>query len=120
MNTARREKARTDPSSASAHAPASAEGTPVPQGAPDETGDEHEHDQEDSSVGPGPKPRGGAAKDAHPPSKRYRLTDKMKAIIWQLVCLSNECCRIENEKKCVCVFGCGCRVRIPSHLLSVL
>ena len=63
--------------------------------------DEHEHDQEDSSVGPGPKPRGGAAKDAHPPSKRYRLTDKMKAIIWQLVCLSNECCRIENEKKCV-------------------
>ncbi len=42
---------------------------------------------------------GGKGKDAHPPAKRYRLTDQMKAIIWQLVCLSNECCRIENEKK---------------------
>ena len=42
-----------------------------------------------------------SAKDAHPPQKRYRLTDQMKHIIWQLVCLSNECCRIENEKKCV-------------------
>ncbi|KAI0772379.1 hypothetical protein BD413DRAFT_612544 [Trametes elegans] len=43
--------------------------------------------------------RGGAGKDAHPPAKRYRLTDQMKQIIWQLVCLSNECCRIENEKR---------------------
>ena len=47
---------------------------------------------------------GGAAggkggRDSHPPAKRYRLTDQMKQIIWQLVCLSNECCRIENEKK---------------------
>ncbi|KAJ8474761.1 hypothetical protein ONZ51_g7004 [Trametes cubensis] len=46
---------------------------------------------------------GGAAggkggRDSHPPAKRYRLTDQMKQIIWQLVCLSNECCRIENEK----------------------
>ena len=41
--------------------------------------------------------RGG--KDTHAPAKRYRLTDQMKAIMWQLVCLSNECCRIENEKK---------------------
>ena len=40
-------------------------------------------------------------KEPHPPSKKYRLTDDMKAIIWQLVCLSNECCRIENEKKYV-------------------
>ena len=49
---------------------------------------------------------GGAAggkggRDSHPPAKRYRLTDQMKQIIWQLVCLSNECCRIENEKKWV-------------------
>ena len=42
-------------------------------------------------------PRSG--KDAHPPTKKYRLTEDMKALIWQLVCLSNECCRIENEKK---------------------
>jgi hypothetical protein len=36
---------------------------------------------------------------AQPPAKRYRLTDAMKAIIWELVVLSNECCRLENEKK---------------------
>ncbi|KAI0369519.1 hypothetical protein BV20DRAFT_967806 [Pilatotrama ljubarskyi] len=46
--------------------------------------------------GGGPGGRGG--RDSHPPAKRYRLTDQMKQIIWQLVCLSNECCRIENEK----------------------
>ncbi|KAF9000764.1 hypothetical protein BDQ17DRAFT_1307895 [Cyathus striatus] len=33
-----------------------------------------------------------------PPQKRYRLSDRMKTIVWQLVCLSNECCRLENEK----------------------
>ena len=36
---------------------------------------------------------------ANPPAKRYRLTDAMKAIIWELVVISNECCRLENEKK---------------------
>ncbi|RPD77316.1 hypothetical protein L226DRAFT_602847 [Lentinus tigrinus ALCF2SS1-7] len=50
-------------------------------------------ENEDGAAGGG---KGG--KDAHPPAKRYRLTDQIKAIIWQLVCLSNECCRIENEK----------------------
>lgn len=39
------------------------------------------------------------AKETHPPAKKYRLTEPMKSIIWQLVCLSNECCRIENERK---------------------
>ncbi|KAG5640685.1 hypothetical protein DXG03_007535 [Asterophora parasitica] len=41
------------------------------------------------------------SKDAHPqqpPGKKYRLTESMKGIIWQLVLLSNECCRLENEK----------------------
>ena len=33
------------------------------------------------------------------PAKRYRLTDTMKSIVWELVLLSNECCRLENEKK---------------------
>ncbi|KAF7291907.1 hypothetical protein MIND_01216000 [Mycena indigotica] len=33
-----------------------------------------------------------------PPPKRYRMTDEMKSIVWQLVQLSNELCRIENEK----------------------
>ena len=35
-----------------------------------------------------------------PPAKRYRLTEAMKAIIWEMVVLSNECCRLENERKC--------------------
>ncbi|KAI0087501.1 hypothetical protein BDY19DRAFT_907353 [Irpex rosettiformis] len=39
-----------------------------------------------------------AARDANPPQKKFRLTDRMKEIIWQLVCISNECCRLENEK----------------------
>ena len=44
---------------------------------------------------------GREGKDAsqHPPGKKYRLTESMKAIVWQLVLLSNECCRLENEKK---------------------
>lgn len=33
-----------------------------------------------------------------PPPKRYRLTETMKTIIWQLVELSNESVRIEHEK----------------------
>ncbi|KAF8553864.1 hypothetical protein OG21DRAFT_1509639 [Imleria badia] len=37
-------------------------------------------------------------RDAHPPAQKYRLTEAMKSIIWQLVMLSNECCRLENEK----------------------
>lgn len=44
-------------------------------------------------------------RDAHPPAQKYRLTEAMKSIIWQLVMLSNECCRLENEKKCVASFG---------------
>lgn len=37
-------------------------------------------------------------RDAHPPAKKYRLTEQMRSIIWQLVMLSNECCRLDNEK----------------------
>ena len=44
-------------------------------------------------------PAAAAGKDPHPPAKKYRLTERMKAIVWQLVGLSNECCRLENEKK---------------------
>ncbi|KAF7323654.1 hypothetical protein MKEN_00586100 [Mycena kentingensis (nom. inval.)] len=33
-----------------------------------------------------------------PPPKRYRMTEAMKAIVWRLVLLSNELCRLENEK----------------------
>jgi Ubinuclein conserved middle domain len=33
------------------------------------------------------------------PPKKYRLTENMKTIFWQLYCLSNECSRLTNEKK---------------------
>jgi hypothetical protein len=39
----------------------------------------------------------------HPPAKKFRMTETMKAIVWQLVLLSNECCRLENEKKYVLI-----------------
>ena len=42
---------------------------------------------------------GGTGRDSHKPGKRYRLTEPMKNIIWELVVLSNESCRIENEKQ---------------------
>lgn len=42
---------------------------------------------------------GGKDSANHPPAKRYRMTDQMKALVWELVLLSNECCRLENEKK---------------------
>ncbi|KAK7062755.1 hypothetical protein VNI00_000244 [Paramarasmius palmivorus] len=45
---------------------------------------------------PGPAKEGG--KEAQPPGKKFRLTETMKAIVWELVLLSNECCRLENEK----------------------
>ncbi|KAG2052561.1 hypothetical protein BDR06DRAFT_997549 [Suillus hirtellus] len=57
--------------------------------------------------GGGPGPDGDNApgtskadgtRDAHPPAQKYRLTEAMKVIVWQLVMLSNECCRLENEK----------------------
>lgn len=90
----------------------SAEGTPTPSdaalqahiGAEDagnETSVEQDHEHEHDEEAQDKDKAGGAAggKESHPPPKKYRLTDKIKAIIWQLVCLSNECCRIENEKK---------------------
>lgn len=69
------------------------------------TGDAH---AEEGGAASGAEGEGGpgAAKhdgtrDAHPPAQKYRLTESMKSIIWQLVMLSNECCRLENEKKYV-------------------
>ncbi len=54
-----------------------------------------------STAAPPTSTQGGgpAGKDPHPPGKKYRLTESMKAIVWELVMLSNECCRLENEKK---------------------
>ena len=58
---------------------------------------------------PGPGAGSGKDKDGqapthssqHMPIQRYRLTERMRNIIWELVVLSNESVRIENEKKCV-------------------
>ena len=45
---------------------------------------------------------GGKDHGQHPLAKRYRRTDAMKSIVWELILLSNECCRlVENEKKLV-------------------
>lgn len=68
---------------------AAANGTAAPPHAGDETAPSGAEDAT-------PKTN---AKESHPPAKKYRLTEPMKSIIWQLVCLSNECCRIENERK---------------------
>ncbi|KAJ7867582.1 hypothetical protein B0H13DRAFT_2065165 [Mycena leptocephala] len=49
----------------------------------------------------GDEKEGGPGKGgAHhgPPLKKYRMTEAMKAAVWQLVLLSNEICRLENEK----------------------
>ncbi|KAF5314469.1 hypothetical protein D9619_011913 [Psilocybe cf. subviscida] len=53
---------------------------------------DHDKDGEDGKDG------GGKDNANHPPNKRYRLTEAMRNIIWELVLLSNECCRLENEK----------------------
>ncbi|KAF8962208.1 hypothetical protein BDZ97DRAFT_1825967 [Flammula alnicola] len=48
--------------------------------------------------GDGEAGKDGKDNGQHPPAKRYRMTEQMKAIVWELVLLSNECCRLENEK----------------------
>lgn len=79
----------TEAGSVSGDAAANANGSAAPLHAGDETAASGAEDA-------APKAN---AKEAHPPAKKYRLTEPMKSIIWQLVCLSNECCRIENERK---------------------
>ncbi|KAJ7484553.1 hypothetical protein FB451DRAFT_1232851 [Mycena latifolia] len=55
----------------------------------------------DGDKGKGDDKEGGPGKGgAHhgPPLKKYRMTEAMKNAVWQLVLLSNEICRLENEK----------------------
>jgi hypothetical protein len=70
--------------------------------------EEMDVDQQHQSVGgtgvPGTDGDGEGGKEGkehgqHPPAKRFRMTETMKNIVWNLVLLSNECCRLENEKK---------------------
>ncbi|KAL0581644.1 hypothetical protein V5O48_000345 [Marasmius crinis-equi] len=51
-----------------------------------------------NGAGDGGKEGGAGGKDSQPPGKKFRLTETMKAMVWELVLLSNECCRLENEK----------------------
>ncbi|KAJ7201626.1 hypothetical protein GGX14DRAFT_464457 [Mycena pura] len=62
---------------------------PEARGSADGGGDK----EKEKEGGPG---KGGA--HPGPPLKKYRMTEAMKAIVWQLVLLSNEICRLENEK----------------------
>ena len=70
---------------------------PLPNaGSAADGGDDGEGMDVDKDSGQG---IGGTGRDSHKPGKRYRLTEPMKNIIWELVVLSNESCRIENEKQ---------------------
>lgn len=57
------------------------------------------HGEGDPSTNASIAPGGKESKETRPPQKKYRLTEQMRNIVWQLVLLSNECCRLENEKK---------------------
>jgi len=79
----------------------SIDGSPASRTAPLPPGDDGTAmDVDKSADGEGKDSKEG--KDTHAPVKKYKMTEAMKGLIWNLVCLSNECCRIENEKKYVC------------------
>jgi hypothetical protein len=79
---------------------ASQENSPASRAAPLPPGDDGVGMDVDRSLdGEGKETK--EIKDTHPPVKKYKMTESMKGLIWNLVCLSNECCRIENEKKYV-------------------
>lgn len=82
----RQKKAKAEANAeAGAAALESAAGTPTPTPTvPREDSVDHEQD---------------APTTSHPPPMKYRLTDEMKVLVWRLVALSNDCCKLENEKK---------------------
>ncbi|TFK48152.1 hypothetical protein OE88DRAFT_549061 [Heliocybe sulcata] len=92
----RQEKAKVE---AEASGVGSTEGTPfaAPPPPPEDNHINGDMDAEGGHLGVNGAGKEGG-REPHPPAKKYRLTEQMKAIIWNLVLLSNECCRIENEK----------------------
>ncbi|KIJ18050.1 hypothetical protein PAXINDRAFT_175314 [Paxillus involutus ATCC 200175] len=80
---------------AKAESEAGAASTPTAGDVPHDEGGGASGADGEGALGTG-KP--DASKDAHPPAQKYRLTEVMKSTVWQLVMLSNECCRLENEK----------------------
>jgi hypothetical protein len=81
---------------------ASADGSNAPTRHPTEERDKDAMDVEmplaSQPAGEAKKEGEKKEKDHPPPSRRYRLTEQMRGIIWDLVLLSNEACRLENEK----------------------
>jgi hypothetical protein len=77
----------------------SVDGSPASRAAPLPPDDGAAMDVDKSMDGEGKD--GKETRDTHAPAKKYKMTEAMKGLIWNLVCLSNECCRIENEKKYV-------------------
>lgn len=71
-------------------------------GAPTRQPTEEKEDKEDKDAmdvdGDAPPPtQPDKDKPMNRPTKKYRMNEQMKTIVWQLVLLSNEICRLENE-----------------------
>ncbi|CAK5272128.1 unnamed protein product [Mycena citricolor] len=69
------------------------DGSGLSRQATEDPDPEKEKPEREPGTGPG---KGGAHHG--PPLKKYRMTEAMKSQVWQLVLLSNETCRLENEK----------------------
>ncbi|KAG5638694.1 hypothetical protein H0H81_010919 [Sphagnurus paluster] len=96
---------RQELAAAAAAAPTAGGATPTTAPPATDSTAPTRHPTEEMDVDPSPsvalageKDRDGKDHAQQPPGKKYRLTEPMKSIIWQLVLLSNEICRLENEK----------------------
>ncbi|KAI9455374.1 hypothetical protein F5148DRAFT_1226108 [Russula earlei] len=87
----KQEKTKVESATASVDDSPASRAAPLPQGD-----DGAAMDVDKSADGEGKDAK--ETRDTHPPMKKYKMTEAMKGLIWNLVCLSNECCRIENEK----------------------
>ncbi|KAF7348463.1 hypothetical protein MVEN_01363400 [Mycena venus] len=66
--------------------------------AGDGKGDKEEGKDGGGKDGNGKEGPGKGGAHHGPPLKKYRMNEDMKKIVWELVLLSNEICRLENEK----------------------
>ncbi|KAJ7859679.1 hypothetical protein B0H14DRAFT_2746353 [Mycena olivaceomarginata] len=87
-------------------------GSAGPSSAGDGKGDKDEKEG-GGKEGPG---KGGAHHG--PPLKKYRMTEAMKQTVWQLVLLSNEICRLENEKNVLQVSEQGLRKVLYQRIVA--
>ncbi|KAL1741791.1 hypothetical protein HDZ31DRAFT_75942 [Schizophyllum fasciatum] len=94
----RQEKAAAETAANGARSEDESTHSAVPTRHPTEERETHEAMDVD---GDGPPTATQPEKDKgpmNPPTKKYRMNEQMKTIVWQLVLLSNEVCRLENEK----------------------